>query len=474
MHDQKDFYQTLKDILDNLDKDGDLNKYNIVEKLEEQLEKADKVLCEQWKKAGSNVNHNFELADHRHFSLWNIASQVQFTNVEKVLKERINFQLEEDIEYKILEYILCDLNNDKNLNKDNMVEKIKGRLKEENKALYKTWKKVGFSTNHYFKTANTSNFFSLFGIAEKEGFTKIKEILEEINAEISKREKERKSVCTENEFPILRFILHTLNKDKSFNKDNIVEKFVGKFQELLKKQKEVQLKKEYKVLYDQWEEARFDLNHLFQSNHFKRSLLHLAAIYEFTNIMDTLIQNNVNVNILDHNSSTPLFLAVLYERKNAVKILIENNADVNINNSLGFSPFYQAVMKRHPEIVKSLINHVYDIHELDAYGRTPLSYIMQYTDDGSREIKRLLVDRIAELEIFKLDVTEHLAFKQDKELIGSNKSLKDIYSQSREKYLLKKNDESLQASVSAVMENVIETKISDVQIAGEHKGCIIQ
>jgi ankyrin repeat protein len=69
-----------------------------------------------------------------------------------------------------------------------------------------------------------------------------------------------------------------------------------------------------------------------------------ASKYGAKNIVNLLIlkQNNIDINFQDQEGNTALHLAALYNHTDIVKLLLEHKSDINIKNNLGITPFCRA------------------------------------------------------------------------------------------------------------------------------------
>lgn len=87
-------------------------------------------------------------------------------------------------------------------------------------------------------------------------------------------------------------ILNAVNDDKDLKQDNVVDK--------IKKEFEAETKNGWDVFrfkssaYEKWKEASFDVNYLFEVSiylqFYKLTLLHMAAMGDYMNIVNALIK----------------------------------------------------------------------------------------------------------------------------------------------------------------------------------------
>ncbi|GMM37277.1 Avo2 protein [Saccharomycopsis crataegensis] len=69
-----------------------------------------------------------------------------------------------------------------------------------------------------------------------------------------------------------------------------------------------------------------------------RSPLHMAAVLNFGNCVDMLIEKGANINAIDLLGNTPLHLAMMYGSKECIKSLMVHNAYIDIRNAEGWLP----------------------------------------------------------------------------------------------------------------------------------------
>lgn len=85
------------------------------------------------------------------------------------------------IHYKWLE-ILSAINSDNDLNRDNIIEKIKEKLKAIDPTTYKEWKNFNFNVNYWIN--NCAERCTLLHIAAGNGYIKAVKTLLEIGAKV--------------------------------------------------------------------------------------------------------------------------------------------------------------------------------------------------------------------------------------------------------------------------------------------------
>ncbi|MDN5248135.1 MAG: ankyrin repeat domain-containing protein, partial [Wolbachia endosymbiont of Tyrophagus putrescentiae] len=148
------------------------------------------------------------------------------------------------------------------------------------------------------------------------------------------------------------------------NKGNIIEKI----QEALNEEGE----------HKKWQEAGFDVNHLFEvafanGSKSKCTLLHLAAVYGHTETVNALLAvQGVEVNKKGSDGYTPLHLAAENGHTETVNALIDKDAEVNMEDSDGYTPLHCAARNGHTETVDTLIDKGASVNTVDRWQQTPL------------------------------------------------------------------------------------------------------
>lgn len=110
-----------------------------------------------------------------------------------------------------------------------------------------------------------------------------------------------------------------------------------------------------------------------------RSILFTPIRYGYNDIVDILLKFNKNLigvditDILDNNGNTPLFYTIVYKKIDLMNTLLQNNINININNNKGLSPLHYTVLINSEDMMKILINKNADINNVSTVtGETPL------------------------------------------------------------------------------------------------------
>ncbi|MDN5248188.1 MAG: ankyrin repeat domain-containing protein [Wolbachia endosymbiont of Tyrophagus putrescentiae] len=173
------------------------------------------------------------------------------------------------------------------------------------------------------------------------------------------------------------------------NKSNIIEKI----QEALNEKDEGEYKK--------WQEAEFDVNHLFEvafanGSKSKCTLLHLAAVYGHTETVNALIDKDAKVNVVVYGYGyTPLHLAVIHGHTKTVDALIDKDAEVNVEDIYGYTPLHLAAKYGETDTVKALLKHKENVDVKDMLRYTPLHLAAVY---GHIKAVEVLLENGAEVD----------------------------------------------------------------------------
>lgn len=182
---------------------------------------------------------------------------------------------------------------------------------------------------------------------------------------------------------------------------------VQETQEPLKKR----LKEESRSVYEEWEEAIFDVNHWFTVNCsnecFLYTLLYLAIDFKLNNVINAmlevkdininakspfsawsalhwavekgnievtlkLLQKGAEVNQLDSSERTALHWATEKGDIEITEILVQNKADVNAEDLARLTALYEAARNGHKEVVKILMKNGADAKRNGTLKLTPL------------------------------------------------------------------------------------------------------
>ncbi|APR98867.2 ankyrin repeat domain-containing protein [Wolbachia endosymbiont of Folsomia candida] len=262
--------------------------------------------------------------------------------------------------YEQWEKILSEINNDEDLNKDNIIEKLKEKLKVEDEDEYKEWEEAGSDVNYRFGIKYTEarverGFFglpsichkveihqtTLFSLAAITGYVKIVEALIEKGIDINATDKDGLTP------------LHEVVGNGHVEVMNI----------LIKKGANV--------------------NAVGKDGH---TLLHVAAYVDNKEIVEFLIKKGLNINLANKYGHSPLHIAADRNNKKVVEVLIKNGANVNAVSENGFTPLHFAASHFfHRETINALIEGGADPLLKDNFGKTPIDsnisgYIIEFLE----------------------------------------------------------------------------------------------
>ncbi|MDE5060479.1 ankyrin repeat domain-containing protein [Wolbachia endosymbiont of Drosophila aff. chauvacae BK-2020] len=209
---------------------------------------------------------------------------------------------------EMLKEILQEI-NDQGFNKDNIIDKIKDKLQEEDPRVYNGWKDNKFDIDHLFlpgimlrmiaKDTKLTGFFieyerTLLYVAAEHGHIQIVENLLDNGAKTGIKN----GYCKEAP-------LHVAAKHGHIRIVEILSK----------------------------KEADIDLK-----NRYGETPLHYAAKYGHTQVLENLLGRSTNVNVQSEVGRTPLHDAANNGHIEVVKHLIKKGADVNVQSKVGRTP----------------------------------------------------------------------------------------------------------------------------------------
>ncbi len=101
-----------------------------------------------------------------------------------------------------------------------------------------------------------------------------------------------------------------------------------------------------------------------------------------------LLDNNVDIELDNHNHGTALQNACYWGYDEIVDFLIMNGADINVRNSRGWTLLHVAVDRWRTDVIKTLLKHGIDKNALTLGGKKAIEF------SCSEEITNLLSDEI--------------------------------------------------------------------------------
>ncbi|XP_071138342.1 uncharacterized protein [Mytilus edulis] len=119
--------------------------------------------------------------------------------------------------------------------------------------------------------------------------------------------------------------------------------------------------------------------------------LYIASQEGHTEIVKLLLERNPDVDICCNDSCSPLLMASHNGHTDIVRLLLERNANIDLcSKRTGCSPLYHACQNRYVEIVKLLLEKNPNINHSDNNGCSPLCIASQ---NGHTEIVKLLLEK---------------------------------------------------------------------------------
>ncbi|MDX5527325.1 MAG: ankyrin repeat domain-containing protein [Wolbachia endosymbiont of Andrena nigroaenea] len=192
-------------------------------------------------------------------------------------------------------------------------------------------------------------------------------------------------------------ILSTVNEEGNLSKDNVIEKIREKLSR-------------YSDEYKEWDEASFNVNHLFHApdNPFLRekdkcTLLHLAARNNLENITEALLGvEGVDINAIDEPSAwIPLHWAARFNSEKVIDILLKaEKINVSAENCRKSTPLHIAAHYGSEKAIDALLKAKdIDVNVKNQDDETPLHYAAQFCNEGA--ISALL--RAKDIDINAID-----------------------------------------------------------------------
>ncbi|WP_264376167.1 ankyrin repeat domain-containing protein [Wolbachia endosymbiont (group B) of Sphaerophoria taeniata] len=247
-------------------------------------------------------------------------------------------------EYESLEKVLRTIEAEKDLNLNNIIEKIQEELKEQDQGLYKDWEEGKFDVNHGFSLNISGIEYSklpLLIIAARNGYIKTVGVLLGVGANVNAVDQCKRTP-----------LHHAALNDR-----------VGTVEVLLK------------------EGAKVD-----SVDQYEMTALHNAAENGHKKIVGILIENKAdNIDAKNCNGSTALYCAALNNHANIVNALIKAGADVNEKDISGWTALHCAASNGHVDTVEALIKEGANVNAVDKNGMTYLDYAEKHTKKCAEE-----------------------------------------------------------------------------------------
>ncbi len=219
-------------------------------------------------------------------------------------------------EYGIWKEILSAINADNDLDKGNIVERIKEKLSLESLKEYCEWKDTNFDVGHLFKVTDGNNIddHTLFNLAIKSNCTNVVNVLISIGPDINKvYQHKRAPLLLAIESGNLEILRVLIDKGKTIGK---VFKYT------------------------------------------KPPLLILAIIDHHLEIAKVLIDGGVDVDEPTEDGHTPLMLAAEVGYVEIIQALIDKGADINKGDRVGFVALHPAIRTNEIAACQCIVSHI--------------------------------------------------------------------------------------------------------------------
>ncbi len=208
--------------------------------------------------------------------------------------------------------ILEEVNSSPDLNKENLIDRIKDELKKRNQLIYDDWKKSEFDINHLF---------------------------------------------------IQDFILSKLAKDD----EELLKLFMNQGETLLCVAARHGCIKAVKNLLENG--AKTDIKIKYGA-----APLHESAAYGHTQIVEVLLRKGAKVDLQSEDGLTALHYAACHNCTRVIEALLEKRADINIQDKDGRASLHYAAECGYTSTVRLLLINRANIDLQDKDGHTPLNY----------------------------------------------------------------------------------------------------
>ncbi|MDR2548100.1 MAG: ankyrin repeat domain-containing protein [Rickettsiales bacterium] len=121
------------------------------------------------------------------------------------------------------------------------------------------------------------------------------------------------------------------------------------------------------------------------------TILHLAALSNYIDIVNDLIKNVEDINPVNGGGETPLHLAAQNGHIDIVRALIEKGAKIDAVDKLGWTPLHCAVSSCRTKAIETLLEaEKIDVNATDKYGQTPLHLAVE---NGHIDIVKALIEK---------------------------------------------------------------------------------
>ncbi|WP_245970094.1 ankyrin repeat domain-containing protein [Wolbachia endosymbiont of Bemisia tabaci] len=331
--------------------------------------------------------------------------------------------------YEQWNIILGTIDQEVNLSKDNVIERIKELLKEVKILGQAEKSRMLEEISHELEVSS-----KIPRVQEtQEPLKKILKMVKMVNVPQAKEEVEEipKEPRVSNEQQMVKRMLKRLGVQETSEKSKAValedvlnaRKISEKVPAMLDTQKILKtlsrLKEESRSMYEEWKKAKFNINYWFEVDclheRYSYTLLYLAIDFKLDSLIDALlevkgidinapgpfsewtalhwavedrntkvvrklIEKGANVNQLDSSQRTTLYQPAVNGDIEITKILIMNKVNPNVEDLMNLTALYEAARNGHKEVVRFLMNNGADIRKNGALKFTPLHIAVANVD----------------------------------------------------------------------------------------------
>merc|ERR1712098_67626 len=115
--------------------------------------------------------------------------------------------------------------------------------------------------------------------------------------------------------------------------------------------------------------------------------LHIAAIFNAEEAVDTLLKRNAALEAVDRFGCTALHIAAYFKSEDAAKILVENRANVDVPNKCGATPHMFASKNGHKSMMTLLLIHGANRYVQNDFSETARSIRLEIMSDDENKPK---------------------------------------------------------------------------------------
>ncbi|WP_255563487.1 ankyrin repeat domain-containing protein [Wolbachia endosymbiont of Bemisia tabaci] len=304
--------------------------------------------------------------------------------------------------YEQWNVILGVIDQEVNLSKDNVIERIKELLKKVNILEQAEILRMSEERSHELETLSKTS-------RVQETQEPLKKRLKVVN--IPQTIEEAKKILKEsrisNAQKILKRILERLSVQETSEEPKAValedvlnaRKISEKVPAMLDTQKILKtlsrLKEESRSMYEDWKKAKFNINYWFEVDclheRYSYTLLYLAIDFKLDSLIDALLEvKGIDINAPGPFSEwTALHWAVEDRNTKVVRKLIEKGANVNQPDSSQRTILYQPAANGDIEIIKILVKNKADVNAEDL---AKLTALYEAARHGHKEVVKFLID----------------------------------------------------------------------------------